>query len=126
MRLQDFPLLTDENINPKVVAYLRDQAFNVHDVKQSSLVGMPDLDVIRLAHSQNRVVLTHDRDFGKLAIAALEPMVGIVYLRPGHVEATFTIESLQVLIQKDLNVSPPFIIVAERSANDVTIRVRTS
>ena len=34
MKLSDFPLLTDENIHHKVVAYLRTQGFEVKDVEE--------------------------------------------------------------------------------------------
>ena len=37
MRLREFPLLTDENIDPEVVAYLRKSGFDVEDVRQHSM-----------------------------------------------------------------------------------------
>jgi hypothetical protein len=36
------------------------------------------------------VLLTHDIDFGGVAILAVEPYIGIVYRRPGHISAEFT------------------------------------
>lgn len=35
MKLNDFPLLTDENIDPNVVAYLRQRKFDVFDIKEA-------------------------------------------------------------------------------------------
>jgi hypothetical protein len=45
-------------------------------------------------------------------------------LRPGHIKPTFTIETMNTLFQQVVDVASPFIIVAERTANTVKIRVR--
>jgi hypothetical protein len=63
-------------------------------------------------------------DFGLLTVARLEPFIGIVYLRPGHIDPQFTIESLRLVAAQGLELAPPFIVVAKRTANSVTIRVR--
>ena len=124
MRLRDFGLVTDENIHPAVVAELRAMGFDVHDVCENGLFGWDDSALLQLAHSQGRAVITHDRDFGTLTVARLEAFVGIVYLRPGHIDPQFTIESLRLIVAQDLELVPPFIVVAKRTANSVTIRVR--
>lgn len=124
MRLRDFPLLTDENVDSDVVMFLRQLGFDVMDVVESGLQGSTDIDVLRLATSQGRVVVTHDADFGTLAILQGEPTVGIVYLRPAHIDSKFSIESLQAIMGTDPELVPPFILVAKRSGNQVTIRVR--
>jgi hypothetical protein len=54
-----------------------------------------------------------------------EPMIGIVYLRPGHIEPSFTLETLEVLFAELTEVTPPFIAVAERAGQRVRIRYRT-
>ena len=124
MKLPDFSLLTDENIDPGVVAHLRQLGFDVMDVAESGLQGSADVDLMRLATSQGRVAVTHDADFGTLAIHQGEPLVGLIYLRPAHIDPKFTIESLQAVLSADPDVVPPFILVAKRSGNKVTIRIR--
>ena len=42
MALQDFPLLSDENIQPDVVSYLRAEGFDVKDVKEEGMQGETD------------------------------------------------------------------------------------
>lgn len=125
MRLQDFGLLADENINLRVVEHLRECGFDVLDIKETPHVGQPDVDLLRIALAHNRVIITHDRDFGRLAVAALEPMVGILYLRPGHKDACFTIETLNAVLGSELDVTPPFILVAVRTQSGVSIRLRS-
>jgi predicted nuclease of predicted toxin-antitoxin system len=124
LKLRDFGLLTDENLDPEVIAKLRQLGFDVFDVIESGLQGVTDVDLLRLATSQGRVVVSHDADFGTLAILQHEPLIGVVYLRPGHIDAQFTVETIQTLLNIDPELSPPFIVVAKRVADQVTVRVR--
>ncbi len=50
--------------------------------------------------------------------------VGILYLRPGHIKAEFTIQTLKAIRDREVDVTPPFIVVAERTADNVKIRIR--
>jgi predicted nuclease of predicted toxin-antitoxin system len=77
-----------------------------------------------MAHADGRVVLAHDSDFGTLVITQDEPFAGIVYLRPGHIDPEFTIETLRTVAVQPLDVKPPFIVVAEQKARTVRIRLR--
>jgi predicted nuclease of predicted toxin-antitoxin system len=120
----DFPLLADENIHPDVISYLRQHEHDIRSVVEEDLLGQSDRAVLRLAYAGGRVVLTHDSDFGTLAITQDEPFIGIVYLRPGHIRADFTIQTLRTVAAQPLDVQPPFIIVAEQRAQSVQIRTR--
>ncbi|MFH0795267.1 MAG: DUF5615 family PIN-like protein [bacterium] len=124
MRLTDFGLLTDENINSTVVSFLREQGFDVLDVKEAKLHGSSDSMLLEMAATQKRVVLTHDSDFGKLAIGSLEPIIGVVYPRPGHKDPSYTIATLKAVLQMELQVRPPFIVVGQSGRDSITIRVR--
>ena len=124
MKLREFPLLTDENVDPEVVAGLRRLGFDVLDVVESGRQGASDVDLLRWATSQGRVVVSHDADFGTLAILQNEPLVGLVFLRPGHIDPQFTMAMMGALLNTDPDVTPPFVLVARRSGNQVTIRVR--
>ena len=79
MKLRGSRFLSDENIHADVVAFLRSEGCDVFDVKEEGLDGSDDLILIRLSVAEARVVVTHDSDFGTLAIAAQEPIFGIVY-----------------------------------------------
>lgn len=83
-----------------------------------------DVEVLRHAHRQGRVVLTHDGDFGMLAYQGGEPLVGIIYLKPGHISPIFVLEMITAIEASSTDVDPPFVLVAERKDAMVRIRVR--
>ena len=124
MKLDQYKLLADENIDQGVVQFLRDRGFDVIHVAEAGLYGATDVDLLRRAVSEDRVVVTHDRDFGTLAVFAGEPIVGIVYLRPGHIESRFTIETIDVVLKQQPDLASPFILVVERRNSHVSMRVR--
>jgi predicted nuclease of predicted toxin-antitoxin system len=119
-----FPLLADENVHPDVVAFLREEGCDVLSISEQKRYGLADVEVLRLARKSKRVVLTHDRDFGGLAVLNAQPFTGIVYLRPGHISAEFTIRTLKAIAKRAPDTNSPFILVAEQAGNDVKIRLR--
>jgi predicted nuclease of predicted toxin-antitoxin system len=124
MKPLDWPLLADENIHADVVSGLVARGKDVRSIRERAF-GLDDREVLRMAHAEGRVVLTHDADFGTLAVRDGEPHTGIVYLRPGHIAPTFVLEMLAAIETADLNVHGGFILVAERKADQVRIRLRT-
>ncbi|HEX4339022.1 MAG TPA: DUF5615 family PIN-like protein [Polyangiaceae bacterium] len=124
MRPLDWPLLADENIHPDVVSGLRAKGKDVRSICERGF-GLDDRDVLRAAHADKRVVLTHDADFGTLAVRDGEPFTGIVYLRPGHHSAAFVLEMLAAIDSASLDVDAGFMVVAERKGDQVRLRLRT-
>lgn len=125
MRLAIAAFLLDENIHPEVARFLRSQGLDVVDVRSVGLGGSSDREILARAHSDGRAVLTHDSDFGTLTIASGEPVTGVVYLRPGHIESAKTIETLRVLFEQAPAIDVPFFVVAERRGTKVRIRIRS-
>ncbi len=125
MKPLDFPLLTDENIHPGVVRALVASGKDVTTVQQEGLLGATDVDILRRAFDTGRIVVTHDSDFGMLALHAGQACLGIVFLRPGHVQAEYVLKSIDAIENSDVNVESGFILVAERSSDSVRIRLRT-
>lgn len=123
MKALDFPLLADENVNPEVVEFLRKTGLDVVSVFEQGKFGLSDTEVLRQATEAGRVVLTHDSDFGGMAVFGAK-FIGIVYLRPGHIRADFTIKTVEAIRHKAPDVTRPFILVAERTGDTVKIRVR--
>jgi predicted nuclease of predicted toxin-antitoxin system len=124
LSLFELPLLADENIHPEVVRNLVEREANVVSAGQLGLAGAGDAAILARAHAERRVVLTHDRDFGTLAIRAGEPFFGIVYLRPGDISPGRVLAMLDAIHAAKAELSPPFLVVAHRRKKTVRIRVR--
>ena len=56
--------LADENISRRLVEFLRKEGYDIKDIKEERLYGVPDEEVMRLASKEGRIILTHDREFG--------------------------------------------------------------
>jgi predicted nuclease of predicted toxin-antitoxin system len=125
VKLESFALLTDENIDPEVVAYFRRAGINVADVLERDWAGKSDVDLIDAALAEQRVIVTHDADFGRLAVLERRKLVGLVYLRSGHIDASFTLGTLDALPAQGMELSPPFILVAKRAGSRISIRHRS-
>jgi predicted nuclease of predicted toxin-antitoxin system len=125
LKIGDFKVLTDENIHGDVVSFLRSSGMDVLDVQGEGLQGSTDEELLIRAMADQRVVFTHDSDFGTLTILGGQQMVGIIYLRPGHIDPKFTIESIEAVLNSNLDFEPPFILVAHRKGSKVALRLRT-
>lgn len=124
MKPLDFPLLTDENVQEAVVTWLRDSGRDVQTIFDEGLGARSDAEILARAHSHGRVVVTHDSDFGRLVVLRRQPLFGIIFLRPGHRDADFTIGTLRALQISEIDVEPPFLLVAERRGHETRVRVR--
>jgi predicted nuclease of predicted toxin-antitoxin system len=122
--LRDYKLLTDENIDPAVIQFLRNNGFDVSDVKENRWYGKKDIDLMPIAFEEQRVIVTHDSDFGTIVFTRNEPFVGILYLRPGHFDALPHIQSLNAILGSKLSLLTPFILIAENTGSSVKIRLR--
>lgn len=124
MKLLQCRFLADENFDPASVEFLRSTGVDIKSAAEARILGLSDADVLREAMKEGRVVLSHDRDFGALGVIAAEPLIGIVFVRPGHVNADFTNRTLGVLTATNPDVDPPFILVARQKDDVVSIRIR--
>ncbi|MBI2056832.1 DUF5615 family PIN-like protein [Candidatus Pacearchaeota archaeon] len=73
--------LADENIASSVVQELRNQGFDVKDVKEGDLRGATDRTLIRIADKEERIIITHDKNFGNVLIQPTIKHKGIIMVR---------------------------------------------
>jgi len=105
------PLVADMNIAVPVVHFLRAKGVDVVSAREEGWHAYEDRDILREAHAMNRFVLTHDSDFGTLAIHRGQPFTGIIYLRPGGRPPAQVMTDLQALMDADVDWTPPLIVV---------------
>ena len=82
-------LFIDQDVYAMTVRYLRDLGHDVVTVAEMGLSGSADIDLLRIAQQQDRILVTRDRDFGGLVF--VEGLgAGVIYLRilPSTMEAT--------------------------------------
>lgn len=72
--------LADESCDFAVVHALRTKGHDVLTVSEAYR-GAEDQHVIRLARQEERVLLTEDKDFGRLVHAAGSSRIGVIFLR---------------------------------------------
>jgi predicted nuclease of predicted toxin-antitoxin system len=73
--------IVDENVAATVIRSLRERGHDVLSVKET-LRGAADPEILARARAEDRVVVTHDKDFGELAFRfALPATSGVVLLR---------------------------------------------
>ncbi len=124
MCLADYDFLTDENIDSELVAWLRNKGLSVFDAKEEALFGTSDLQLLELAKSMNRVIISQDSDFGTLVFRDKVELVGILFLRPGHQDPRIHLETLEAVFSTSLEPKAPFILVAEHKKVSIQIRLR--
>lgn len=125
MNLKDFPFLADENISLEIVDFLRKEGFVVFSILEEGLFGSSDLEILNRSFTKGQVVLTQDSDFGTLVFRDKIEFIGIIYLRPGHFSPEFHITTFKTVLSGDLDLTPPFILVAENTGETVKIRMRS-
>ena len=81
--------LADENVARLVVEKLREHGHDVLSISEYAL-GITDDEVLKIAREQDRIILTHDRDFGNVLRLNVDEYAGILLLRlrdqsPDHV-----------------------------------------
>jgi|SRR5579864_1055185 len=72
--------LADENVSRLVIERLRSAGFDVRSVAETK-PGMPDHDVLAVADSDDRVLITEDRDFGELVVRQRFGIRGMILLQ---------------------------------------------
>jgi predicted nuclease of predicted toxin-antitoxin system len=73
--------LTDEDVYPSIVQVLRDLGRDVFDIKEEKLTGIPDADVYDLAKSQDRILVSLDKDFISILLYPLGEHSGIIVVK---------------------------------------------
>lgn len=94
--------LTDENIAKSVVNSLRKAGFNVKDIKEENLQGTSDKNILNLANNENRIIITHDKDFGNILYSQNIPHKGIILIRLKNQSPSNTTKILLNVLNSDI------------------------
>jgi len=89
--------LVDENVGRSVVRYLRSCGYDVVSV-QECCPGIQDLEVCAWANKEERIIITNDKDFGKLIFQERLPNRGVILLRLQDEKVANKIEVISKLL----------------------------
>jgi len=121
MKFGSVKILADENISPRILSFLRTKGIDAVDVKEKGWQGSNDRYILERAYADERFVLTHDSDFGTLAINEGAPCYGIVYIRLKNLKVENVCSVLEKLLKVEMEIAKGSIIVVE----DARVRIRS-
>lgn len=73
--------VADAGISPRTVEFLREQGHDVVHVRDIGMQRAKDSEILELARSQDRIVLTFDLDFGDLLALGLSDKPSTIIFR---------------------------------------------
>jgi len=111
--------LIDESVEKAIVDWLRDRKYDVIYIAESS-PAITDEDVIELANSESRILITNDKDFGELIFRQGKITQGIILIRAANEEPLNKVRLVKEVLEKAKNkLERNFIVV-----NEMGIRIR--
>jgi predicted nuclease of predicted toxin-antitoxin system len=111
--------LADECCDALVVRTLRELGYDVTYVAELA-PGLADIDVLAQSVSEERILLTEDRDFGELVFKGQETAYGVVLLRIPPEERQQKRERITALVQGQQSELPGAMVIVTLN----TIRIR--
>ncbi len=113
-------LLADENIPRTVIIALREKGYDVASVWELR-PGMSDEEVVELAIKESRIIITFDKDFGRIAL--LKPNItGIILLRIPPLNPLYIVERILSVLERIENPYGKLILVRKRTIKIITLR----
>lgn len=90
-----YRFLIDHNVPRKVGIFLRKQKFNVRFVQEIN-PEMSDIEVIKLASKENRIIISNDKDF--MSLSFLYPDVNMILFSLISQASEIRIKSLEKIL----------------------------
>ncbi len=113
-------LLADENIPRTVIVTLREKGYDVVSVWELS-PGMSDEEVVELAIKERRIIITFDKDFGRIAL--LNPSItGVILLRIPPLNPLYIAERILSSLERIENIYNRLIIIRKKTIKIVALR----
>lgn len=73
--------MADENISPQTIRLVRSLGYDVKAVAETAFKSHEDDEVVALAETENRVIITLDVGFGSIYYFSKRAQVGIIIIR---------------------------------------------
>ena len=104
--------LLDENAELRIAAFLTQAGHDVTSIVQDHPRSISDEQVLAIAHAEQRIIITNDRDFGDLIFRLRLPHAGVIYFRlPLDSTAAEKIQWLTRLLRDHPNRLNEFVVI---------------
>jgi predicted nuclease of predicted toxin-antitoxin system len=105
-------LIADENLHQRVISGLRAEGHEVLAVAEER-PSLSDPEVVEWARTERCVVITSDRDFGRLLVAdGMAVPDGIIYLRLPRRSVETILDRLRELLKGERDLAGHLVVVA--------------
>ena len=111
--------LFDESVELRLGSYLKVQGHDVKAIATDYTYGVEDEEVLKIAKSEQRILITNDKDFGELVFRYHLPHTGVILLRLKRVSFQMKQERLAEVITTHKHALRHFLIVTL-----YTVRIR--
>jgi predicted nuclease of predicted toxin-antitoxin system len=92
--------LADMGISPRVVDELRRKGHDAVHLAEQGLHRMSDAEILQKARQENRILLTHDLDFGELLAAGGGSLPSVIIFRLKDMRAANVSQHLFSIIKQ--------------------------
>jgi predicted nuclease of predicted toxin-antitoxin system len=104
--------LADENVSRLVIEQLRAAGFDAASVRETR-PGAPDKDILDAADSDDRVLITEDRDFGELVVRQRLKVRGVILLELDRLPSAAEAERVAEVVRIHASKLPGNLLVVE-------------
>jgi predicted nuclease of predicted toxin-antitoxin system len=99
MSKSDLKFLVDAGVGKKVESFLFESGFDFKSIREIDH-RMKDSEILRLANSESRIVITMDKDFGELIFNSGLSHYGVLLLRLDDSNGEEKVETIKEIITK--------------------------
>ncbi len=107
--------VVDESADARLAAHLTKLGHDVTLIAQNYRPGLPDHEVLAIAHREERILITDDRDFGELVFRHRSPHAGVIYFRLSTTVLDVRIARLEEVLTHHPDDVDQFLVVTDRS-----------
>ncbi len=112
--------LADENIPRTVIVTLKERGYDVVSVWELS-PGMTDEEVVELAIKERRIIITFDKDFGRIALSN-PGITGVILLRIPPLDPLYIAERILSTLERIKDAYNKLIIIRKKTVKIVALR----
>lgn len=113
MRSRKLKFLADENLGIQVPVLLRSLGFDIISIAENHH-GISDIQVLKLANTQDRILITLDKDFGELVFKEGLIHPGIIFLRLKDESIRSKMHVLKRILKSNKNYYGKFTVIRQK------------